>query len=70
MNKAVANAKQALCHVSKTARKLPGRVNQPGACRMNCPVGAIAVSSGAGCAAAILDSMRRGDPNGASCECS
>jgi Fe-S-cluster-containing hydrogenase component 2 len=29
-----------------------------GACRMNCPLGAIQVSSGVGCAAAIISGMR------------
>jgi NAD-dependent dihydropyrimidine dehydrogenase PreA subunit len=47
-----------------------GNCMQCGACRMYCPVGAIEVSSGVGCAAAILRSIRRGDPTGANCDCS
>jgi NAD-dependent dihydropyrimidine dehydrogenase PreA subunit len=47
-----------------------GNCMQCGACRMNCPAGAIEVSIGVGCAAAILNATRRGDPNGASCDCS
>jgi epoxyqueuosine reductase QueG len=43
---------------------------QCGACRMNCPVGAIEVSSGVGCAAAIVTAMRRGNAADARCECS
>jgi NAD-dependent dihydropyrimidine dehydrogenase PreA subunit len=40
-----------------------------GACRMNCPTNAIAVSSGVGCAAAVINSMRRGNGGQATCEC-
>jgi NAD-dependent dihydropyrimidine dehydrogenase PreA subunit len=46
-----------------------GNCMQCGACRMNCPVAAIEVSSGVGCVAGILNSIRRGDPTGASCDC-
>jgi len=46
-----------------------GNCMQCGACRMNCPAGAIAVSTGVGCAAAIIGAMRRGDGGGASCDC-
>lgn len=41
-----------------------------GACRMNCLMNAIEVSSGVGCAAALVSSMRRGDSANPSCECS
>ncbi len=38
-----------------------------GACAMNCPEGAISVSAGVGCAAAVLNGMLRGtEPN---CDC-
>jgi len=40
-----------------------------GACRMNCAAGAISVSSGVGCAAAVVSAMRRGDNSAASCGC-
>ncbi len=40
-----------------------------GACRMNCLMNAIQVSSGVGCAAALVSSMRRGDGSAPSCEC-
>ncbi len=41
-----------------------------GACRMNCSVGAIQVSSGVGCAAAIIASMGRPGKDGrVTCEC-
>lgn len=41
-----------------------------GACRMNCPLGAIAVSSGVGCAAAIINSLRHKGGGGAeACSC-
>ncbi len=40
-----------------------------GACRMNCVTGAISVSSGVGCAAALISAMRRGDSSNAACEC-
>jgi NAD-dependent dihydropyrimidine dehydrogenase PreA subunit len=46
-----------------------GNCMQCGACRMNCPVGAIEVLTGVGCAAAIISSMRRGNAAGASCDC-
>lgn len=35
-----------------------GNCMECGACRMNCPTAAIAVSSGVGCAAAIISGMR------------
>ncbi len=38
-----------------------------GACRMNCSFGAIEVDAGVGCAAAILQSMRKGGE--ATCGC-
>lgn len=47
-----------------------GNCMQCGACRMNCPVAAIEVSTGVGCAAAIVSAMRRGNANGACCDCS
>jgi hypothetical protein len=41
-----------------------------GACRMNCPDGAIAVSSGVGCAVAIINGMRGGEFEcGTGCAC-
>lgn len=41
-----------------------------GACRMNCSEDAIQVSSGVGCAAAVIAQMARGGSvGGASCEC-
>jgi ferredoxin len=36
-----------------------GNCMECGACRMNCPLGAIKVSSGVGCAAAIISAMRQ-----------
>lgn len=36
------------------------RCMECGACRLNCPVEAIAVSSGVGCAAAVISAMRSG----------
>ncbi len=46
------------------------RCMECGACRMNCPVDAIAVESGVGCAAAVIGALRRGaEPGSASCEC-
>lgn len=42
-----------------------------GACRMNCPEAAIQVSSGVGCAVAVLSQMRRGaGADSPSCACS
>src|SRR3990172_2858291 len=38
-----------------------------GACAMNCDFGAISVDSGVGCAAAIINGMRKG--NAPSCDC-
>jgi hypothetical protein len=38
-----------------------------GACAMNCPVSAIAVNRGVGCAAAIIGGILRGGP--ATCDC-
>jgi ferredoxin len=46
-----------------------GQCMQCGACRRNCPPGAVHVSSGVGCAALIVSTMRRGSSDGASCEC-
>jgi len=43
---------------------------QCGACRMNCPVDAIEVSTGVGCAAAVIGGMFRGNAGDARCECS
>ena len=40
-----------------------------GACRVNCAMNAIAVSSGVGCAAAIIGAMRRGEAGSAACGC-
>jgi len=41
-----------------------------GACQLNCPEAAIAVSSGVGCAAALISQMRRGGgADNPSCEC-
>lgn len=40
-----------------------------GACAMNCVTGAISVSSGVGCAAAVISAIRRGDGSAASCDC-
>jgi ferredoxin len=61
------------CIVNRKAAVVDrGNCMQCGACRMNCPVGAIEVSSGVGCAAAIVGAMRRGGgaADDASCECS
>jgi NAD-dependent dihydropyrimidine dehydrogenase PreA subunit len=40
-----------------------------GACRVNCATNAIAVSSGVGCAAAIIGAMRRGETGSEACSC-
>jgi NAD-dependent dihydropyrimidine dehydrogenase PreA subunit len=41
-----------------------------GACAMNCPVGAIAVSVGVGCALAVMNGMRTGQTGcGENCCC-
>ena len=40
-----------------------------GACRMNCAPNAIAVSSGVGCAAAVISAMRRGETTAEACPC-
>ncbi len=40
-----------------------------GACRMNCVMNAIAVSSGVGCAAAVVSAMRRGETGAEACNC-
>ncbi len=41
-----------------------------GACKLNCITGAIAVSAGVGCAAAVIGALRRGQAPGAeSCSC-
>ncbi len=42
---------------------------QCGACQRNCPVGAISVSTGVGCAALIVSRMRKGKTCGGECEC-
>ena len=42
----------------KAAIAQRGNCMECGACRMNCPLGAIQVSSGVGCAAAIIAGMR------------
>jgi MinD superfamily P-loop ATPase len=42
---------------------------QCGACKMNCPEGAIQVSTGVGCAQAVVMSMRRGKTGGTDCCC-
>lgn len=39
-----------------------------GACELNCPEGAISVRPGVGCAAGIIKSWLRGDPE-PSCDC-
>ena len=40
-----------------------------GACRLNCALNAIAVSSGVGCAAAVIGAMRRGENGAQACSC-
>ncbi len=40
-----------------------------GACQMNCVMNAISVSSGVGCAAAIISAMRRGETGAEACSC-
>jgi len=40
-----------------------------GACRKNCPTNAIEVSAGVGCAAAVINSMRKKSGDCVSCEC-
>lgn len=40
-----------------------------GACRTNCAPGAIAVSSGVGCAAAVISTLRRGETGSKACAC-
>ncbi len=42
---------------------------QCGACQMNCPAGAIEVSTGVGCAAAVVNGLRRGGAGEGRCEC-
>ncbi len=44
------------------------RCMECGACRMNCVTGAIEVESGVGCAAAVLNAIRRGGTD-CSCDC-
>jgi NAD-dependent dihydropyrimidine dehydrogenase PreA subunit len=39
-----------------------------GACAMNCEYGAIAVNSGVGCAAALINSMLTGGPPSCGCD--
>jgi NAD-dependent dihydropyrimidine dehydrogenase PreA subunit len=46
-----------------------GDCMQCGACRMNCPEGAIEVSTGVGCAAAVVSGLRRGRGGEARCDC-
>jgi len=47
-----------------------GTCMECGACRMNCPEGAIQVSSGVGCAAALIAQMARGGgADNPSCAC-
>ena len=43
-----------------------GHCMECGACQRNCPLAAIRVSTGVGCAAAIVNGMRTGN---VSCEC-
>lgn len=44
------------------------RCMECGACAGNCAVGALSVTAGVGCAAAMLDGMRRfGDPDKGTC---
>ncbi len=40
-----------------------------GACQLNCPVNAIRVESGVGCAAAMIRAALRGQKEEASCSC-
>lgn len=54
----------------KAAVTRRGNCMQCGACRMNCPVDAIEVSTGVGCAAAVIGGMFRGNAGDARCECS
>lgn len=44
------------------------RCMECGACKQNCPVGAISVSTGVGCVAAIINGMKTG--GAPSCDCS
>ena len=53
----------------KAAVAARGNCMQCGACRMNCPVGSIAVTTGVGCAAAIVGSLRKGKADSPSCDC-
>jgi len=46
-----------------------GECMECGACRVNCAMNAIAVSSGVGCAAAIIGAMRKGETGSVSCGC-
>jgi len=46
-----------------------GSCMQCGACRMNCGEGAIEVSSGVGCAQAVVNSLRRGKKDDTACCC-
>jgi len=46
-----------------------GACMECGACRMNCATGAIAVSSGVGCASAVISAMRRPSAASESCSC-
>ena len=47
------------------------RCMECGACARNCPSGAIAVSSGVGCAAAMINGLlTTGDPDKGTCDCS
>lgn len=45
------------------------RCMECGACRMNCITGAIAVSSGVGCAAAVISALARGNAGNEACSC-
>lgn len=46
----------------------PDACMECGACQRNCPVGAIQVSSGTGCASAIIWAALRGQKNPAVCD--
>ena len=46
-----------------------GDCMQCGACRMNCPAGAIEVSTGVGCAAAVVSGLRAGRGGEERCDC-
>ena len=46
-----------------------GECMECGACRVNCAMNAIAVSSGVGCAAAVVGAMRRRQTGAEACNC-